>query len=48
LSFAATVAAAILSYRTGRDLMWVPVAGAALIVAGYFLAAALYNQALAA
>lgn len=46
ISFSATVAAAIIGYRTGRDLMWVPVVGTGLIVAGYLAAAALYNQAM--
>lgn len=46
-AFAATAVAAIVSYRTGRDLMWIPVAGSALIVAGYFVATMLYDQAMA-
>ncbi|MBN9185663.1 hypothetical protein [Microbacterium sp.] len=45
LSFVLTIIAGVISHRTRRDLMWVPLVGAALIVAGYFLATAVLNSA---
>ncbi len=45
LSFVLTIVAAVVSYRTRRDLMWVPAVGCALILVAYFPAAALFNAA---
>lgn len=44
-SFVLTIAAAVVSHRMRRDLMWVPAVGCALIVVAYFPAAALLNAA---
>lgn len=44
-SFLVTIAAAVVSYRPERDLMWVPLAASGLIIGGYFAAAAIYNAA---
>ena len=46
LSFAVSIAAAFVGYRTGRDLAWVPLAASALIVIDYFVASGLFAQAM--
>lgn len=42
---AITVSTAVISRFTSRDLLWIPFASCALIVVGYFPAAAIYNAA---
>ncbi len=46
LSFAISIAAAFVGYRTGRDLAWVPLAASVLIVVGYVIASGLFAQAM--
>ncbi|THE08313.1 hypothetical protein E1I21_03195 [Microbacterium oleivorans] len=41
-----TGAAAVLAWRSGRDLAWVPLVSTALVVAGYLAAVALFDSAM--
>ncbi len=45
-SLVLTAAAAIVAWRTGRDLAWVPIVSASVVVAGYLAAAALFDAAM--
>ncbi|MFI8632676.1 hypothetical protein ACIGEP_08790 [Microbacterium sp. NPDC077663] len=45
-SVAVTSAAALVAWRTGRDLTWVPLVSTALVIAGYLAAAALFDGAM--
>lgn len=44
-SLVLTAVAAIVAWRTGRDLAWVPIVSASVVVAGYLAAAALFDGA---
>ena len=44
-SILATGSAAVVGWRTGRDLAWVPLVSTALVVAGYLAAVALFDAA---
>ena len=45
-SLVLTAAAAIVAWRTGRDLAWAPLVSTALVVVGYLAAAALFDGAM--
>lgn len=45
IAFIASISAAIIGWRTAKDLLWIPFASCALIVGGYFLGAMIYDSA---
>lgn len=45
-SLVLTAAAAVVAWRTGRDLAWVPLVSVSVVVAGYLAAAALFDGAM--
>lgn len=45
-SLVLTAAAAVVAWRTGRDLAWVPLVSVSVVVAGYLAAAVVFDGAM--